>query len=126
MLLITEEIGRKLYEADQKFLASDNGDSTDQIVAKFFTPDGSATWYVTMGTPLDADGDPTTPEQAKDWHLFGFADLGDPDCAELGYVLLSQLEEIRGGFGLKVERDRYFTGSLAEIQASRRYNRSAA
>jgi hypothetical protein len=27
--------------------------------------------------------------------LFGFADLGDSQCAELGYTLLSQIAELR-------------------------------
>ena len=60
-------------------------------VVKFFTPDAQWTWYAS-----EFDGEDT---------FFGLA------CgfeAELGYFLLSELQAIRGAFGLPVERDRYF------------------
>ena len=119
MKLITKDIARKLHRADQKFLASKNGTTSDKIIVKFFTPWGAASWYIVSGTPLNSiNGEPCEPEDAKDWHLFGYANLGDPTCAELGYVLLSQLQEIRGQFGLTVERDMYFGNhTLAEVQS---------
>jgi hypothetical protein len=116
--LITKAIAAKLYAADQEFLAHQNRSGNDQpIVVKLFTPWASATWYVVTGTPLDSvNGEPCTPDKAQDWHLFAFCNLGDDQCAELGYVLLSQLEEIRGYAGLKVERDLYFNNqTLADV-----------
>lgn len=63
-------------------------------VVKLFTPDGSATWLITEG--YEEDGD---------LRMFGLCDLGSP---ELGYVMLSEIEDVRGGLGLPVERDLYF------------------
>jgi len=63
---------------------------------KLFTPDASATWFITETYP---EGD--------DIRLFGLMDpgLGDP---ALGYVMLSEIEDVRGKLGLSVERDLYF------------------
>ena len=58
---------------------------------KFFTPDSSWTWYVT-----EFDGNDT---------FFGLVDGLEK---ELGYFYLSELEDIRGPFDLKVERDIFF------------------
>jgi hypothetical protein len=67
----------------------------DPIVhVKFFTPDANATWFA-----LEFDGVD---------EFFGWACLGDPEMAELGYFSLSALQDIRGRFGLPVERDMYF------------------
>lgn len=74
-----------LYAQDGK------GDATVAYV-KFFTPDSSFTWYAT-------EFDPETGT------FFGLVDGLDK---ELGYFTLEQLENVRGKFGLPVERDRYF------------------
>jgi hypothetical protein len=119
MKLITKEIAAKLYAADQEFLAHQTRSDDDQpIIVKLFAPWAAATWYIVTGTPLDTvNGEPCKPDKAQDWHLFGFCNLGDDQCAELGYVLLSQLEELRGFAGLKVERDLYFNGhTLADVK----------
>ena len=115
MKLITKAISTKLHKADQAF--TETGETSKPVIVKFFTPWGAASWFIVSGTPLDAiNGEPCEPEQAKDWHLFGYCDLGIPDCAELGYVLLSQLQAIRGQFGLTVERDMYYgQHSLADV-----------
>ena len=114
MKLLTKAIAAKLHKAD---IANPPASASKDIVVKFFTPWNSATWYIVSGTPLDSiNGEPCEPENAKDWHLFGFCDLGDALNAELGYVLLSQLQAIRGQFGLTVERDMYYgQHSLAEV-----------
>jgi hypothetical protein len=128
MMLITKEIASKLKKADDAFVASEDGETTDEISLKLFAPWGAATWYIVRGTPLDSiNGEPVDdPADAKDWHLFGFANLGDPMCAELGYVLLSELESVNGPFGLKIERDRNYTGSLKEVMAKTYGERGAA
>ena len=51
---------------------------------KFFTPDSNWTWYATEFDDIDT--------------FFGLADGFEK---ELGYFLLSELENIRGPFGLK-------------------------
>ncbi len=70
-------------------------DSEDFMpVVKLFTPWGGSTWLL---TEIDADGDT----------MFGLCDLGQ-GCPELGYVSLSELEAVRGRFGLTIERDMHF------------------
>ncbi|TFH48543.1 MAG: DUF2958 domain-containing protein [Lysobacterales bacterium] len=133
MRLITKAVAVALAKADKAFVESEDGVTTDEIAVKFFNPCGAATWWIVRGTPLDehgeimmdAAGDPdySRPMEAADWHLFGFCDLGDRQCAELGYTLLSQLQEIRGPFGLGIERDRYFTGSLKAVMAGYGYGK---
>ena len=49
--------------------------------------------------------------------MFGYCHLGDDEMAELGYVMLSQLEELKLPFGLKVERDLYLPKDCDLIQA---------
>ena len=120
MMMITKEIAKRLKAADLAFVESDDGGTSDEIVVKFFNPLGAANWHIVSGTPLDAvngEADYET-ESPKDWHLFGFANLGDARCAELGYVLLSQLEEIKLPLGLGIERDiHYDSGSLKDLMA---------
>ncbi|MQB35430.1 DUF2958 domain-containing protein [Agrobacterium tumefaciens] len=65
-------------------------------VVKLFTLDAAATWLLTEAFP---EGD--------DIRLFGLCDLG-LGSPELGYVMLSEIEDVRGGLGLPVERDLYF------------------
>lgn len=102
MQLMTKEIEGQL-------LAADRDASADQkrIVVKYFTPDAQCTWFITEGQHTD-----------DDWLLFGFCDLGDPQMAELGYLMLSELEAIRGPLGLRVERDLHFESTLADVLRS--------
>lgn len=64
-------------------------------VIKLFTPDANATWLLTEIDPDDED------------LAFGLCDLG-LGMPELGSVRLSELDELRGPFGLPVERDLHF------------------
>jgi hypothetical protein len=65
-------------------------------VVKLFTPDAGCTWLLSELDPAYAD------------RAFGLCDLG-MGYPELGYVSLSELVSIRGGLGLPIERDLYFT-----------------
>jgi hypothetical protein len=58
---------------------------------KFFTPDAGWTWWAS-----EFDGEDV---------FFGLVHGAEK---ELGYFRLSDLRDIRGGFGLPVERDRHF------------------
>ena len=121
MNLMTKAIAAKLFANDQKVIES--GESPDEIVVKYFNPCGAQTWYMVSGTPLDAvNGEPVdNPDDAKDWHLFGFCNLGDDLNAELGYLLLSELEGTKLPAGLGIERDLYYDGhSLKQVQADTR------
>jgi hypothetical protein len=68
-------------------------------VLKVFNPYGGATWLI-------VESDPDEPDR-----LYGLCDLG-MGSPELGYVLRSEIEELRinlGGSKLPLERDAWFT-----------------
>lgn len=86
------------------------------VVAKFFTPDSSWTWYATECAAVDAEGNehPATFEPAEDYLFFGLV------CGfekEYGYFSLSELSSVRGPLGLNIERDLHFDGhTLADVE----------
>ena len=68
---------------------------------KLFTPDANWTWY-----PTEFDGDDL---------FFGLVSGNE---IELGYFALSELEGVRGVFGLPIERDLYYAPtSIKELEA---------
>ena len=89
MKLITKAIEAKLLKRVE--------DPTPAL--KLFCPWGAATWLI-------SEMDPENPDQ-----LFGLCDLG-MGSPELGYVSLKELTDLRGPFGLKVERDMYFVPTM--------------
>ncbi len=71
------------------------------MVVKFFTPDSDWTWYAS-----EYDG--------KEGLFFGWVDGFEQ---ELGYFLLSELQESRGPLGLPIERDIHFEPTrLSEVK----------
>jgi len=92
MKLITKAIEKatpKLYSNDEK-----TAEET-MVVAKFFNPYGSATWWM-------------TEYDSEQKLAFGYADLGF-GCPELGYFSIAEMEEIRvKPFDGKIERDIHF------------------
>jgi len=77
------------------------GDKAKATV-KFFCPWNYWTWYAT-------EYDPETGQ------FFGMVYGHEP---ELGYWSMAEIEEVRGPWGLKIERDRHFRPTtLAEIKA---------
>lgn len=91
--LITKEIEKKL---EKRPLYSTDGNTTAKSICKFFNPCGVGTWHVFEGQKL-ADGD---------WLFFGVACIRE---MEMGYFRLSDLQSLRLPFGMKVERDAYYT-----------------
>lgn len=90
MMLMTKAI----TAAAQKQYPLGSDLDKQKVVAKFFTPWGDWTWYV-------MNQDPKDPNYL--WGIVkGFA-------VEMGSFSLSELETVTGPFGLKVERDLYFT-----------------
>jgi len=64
---------------------------------KLFTPWTGWTWLLTEYDPAEN-------------LAFGFAyNSAMPDCAELGYIDIGELESVRGPFGLRIERDIHWT-----------------
>ena len=94
MKLITKEI-----EATLPPLYSQENVSDPVAVLKIFDPCGRCTFFILEGS-RQPDGDLL---------LFGFcrSALG-PDCDELGYASLRELESVRRPLGLGFERDLYF------------------
>lgn len=96
MMLLTKELRAKFPE-----LYANEDKEADQVkvIAKFFTPWTSWTWYAT-----EFDGDNI---------FFGFV-RGHEN--ELGYFSLQELESVTGPMGLRIERDLHFGGhTLAEV-----------
>ena len=93
MKLMTKEILKKL----PPLYSTDDKDPADiPVIVKYFDPTGRMTFYATEFDPESRT-------------LFGFmrSPLGE-DCDELGYASLDKFEEIKGRFGLGIERDLYF------------------
>jgi hypothetical protein len=96
MKLLTAEIIKKL---ERKPLYSTDGQKQAEVLVKFFTPWSNWTWYAVEGTK----------HENGDWEFFGLVDGLE---MELGYFFLSELQKLQGPGGLRVERDRYFQGTL--------------
>lgn len=96
MKLLTKALRKKLPALGE----TDNKDPKEvKVIVKFFDPTGSWTWYAT-----EFDGKDT---------FFGFVRGFDN---ELGYFSLSELESVKGKFGLGIERDLHFgKHSLKEV-----------
>jgi hypothetical protein len=100
MKLMTKAILNKIPK-----LYAQDGKGDDAIVhVKFFYPAGRRTWYAT-----EFDGNDI---------FFGYVLGNSPEDDELGYFSLSELQSVRGKFGLGIERDMYFgTKTLGEVKA---------
>jgi hypothetical protein len=98
MKLITKDLQRRLLqngEIRRKLDEEGEADPDFYPVVKLFTPDAACTWLLTELGPDEPD------------YAFGLCDLG-LGFPELGYVLISELESVRGRLGLPVERDLHF------------------
>tara|TARA_B100000900_G_scaffold304549_1_gene263153 strand:- start:2849 stop:3169 length:321 start_codon:yes stop_codon:yes gene_type:complete len=103
MQLLTKEILNKTPDI------SDGETKPEQvkITAKFFDPTGSFTWYLTEINKSDNDT------------CFGFVTSEFCPDGELGYFTISELEEVKGPFGLGIERDKFWTNkTLKEVMDS--------
>lgn len=70
------------------------GDTLEQkVVAKFFDPCGNLTWYLMNQDPAEPD------------YCWGIVEGHE---VEMGSFNLSALQNYRGGFGLGIERDKWF------------------
>ena len=97
MQLLTKEIETKF-----KKIGSQEKIEDPQIIAKFFDPVGSWTWYAT-----EYDQDTKT--------FFGLVHGWDK---ELGYFSLEELESVKGPLGLGIERDIHygFDNKISSVQ----------
>lgn len=81
--------------ANGRASAESNGGIDHQPVVKLFNPCGAATWLI-------SEIDPSDPDIA-----FGLCDLGF-GTPEMGSVSISEIESVKGPFGLGIERDLHF------------------
>lgn len=96
MKLITKAIEEKLAKRP---LYSTDGEKEKEVIVKFFNPYGAGRWYVCEGEKQE-DGD---------WLFFGLVELFEK---EWGYFTLSELMSIKTPFGLGIERDKGYKGTL--------------
>lgn len=86
MKLLTQEIKNKIPKLHETSEQED-----PRVYVKFFDPTGSWTWY-----GMEFDGEDT---------FYGYV---DGDYGEYGYFSLSELQSVKGAFGLGIERDIYW------------------
>lgn len=108
MKLVTKEI-EKLFEK-YPIGSQDGLGGNAKVIVKFFNPVGVGTWLITEGNKLENG----------DYEMFGYCHLGDDECAEFGYVYLSELENLQLPLGMKIERDVYMAKDCDLIQAMKR------
>ena len=108
MKLLTKAIETKFEKSHAG--TDTQGRRAEEILVKFFDPCGRGTWYV-----LEAEKGEY--EHGTDWRLYTYcvSPLGE-DCDEYGYVMLSELQSVRGRFGLGIERDIHFSGTMADVR----------
>jgi hypothetical protein len=86
-------VTKKIEECIPPLYANEQIKIQDQkVYVKFFTPWTNWTWWATEGEKTE-DGD---------WRFFGVVEGQE---TETGYFMLSELAEVTGPYGLKIERD---------------------
>jgi len=103
MKLLTAAVIKQL-EANP--LYSTEKKNVTPVLVKLFAPWNGYTLYVIEGERV------TNEDGSIDWKLFGLVTGLNED--ELGYTMLSELESVRGRFGLKIERDMHFAGMMLD------------
>jgi len=94
-MLMTKELEKTLNKYP---IGSQDGKGMDaKVVVKYLNPCGAGTWLITEGEK----------QENGDWLLFGYCHIFE---WEWGYVMLSELENVKLPFGLTIERELYVTG----------------
>ena len=115
MKLLTKEIINKLETT--KYNREELTPNDAPVLVKFFNPVGGGTWYALEGEKIiDGYEDARTGELKDDWVFYGFVDLGNPDYAEYGEFLYSELLDYKGDWGLGIERDMHYSGTNKDIK----------
>jgi len=91
MKLLTQDLLTRFQQVGRQ---EDNQDPL--VIAKFFNPTGSGTWYATEYNPQDKT-------------FFGYVSIFNDWNDEWGYFSLIELESLKGPFSLGIERDIYFS-----------------
>ena len=105
MKLMTKELEK---EFEKYPLGSQDGLlGQAKVIVKFFNPMGVGTWFITEAEK----------QENGDYEMFGYCHLGDDELAEFGYVMLSELQAIKGPLGMGIERDLYLSKDCTLIEA---------
>lgn len=95
MILLTKSLEKRFAEI------GDQADAEDPIiVAKFFNPAGTGTWYAVS-------------YDSNERIFFGYVSIFGDYCDEWGYFSLDELQSFKGPFGLGIERDLFWTEKKA-------------
>ncbi len=98
MKLLTKEIISKFESYP---IGSQDGKGLEaEVLVKYFNPCGSGTWLI---TEAEREGD--------DWRLFAYCRIHE---WEWGYLMLSDLQNLRLPFGLTIERDIHMNGKYVK------------
>lgn len=100
MKLLTKEIEEKF--AKTPLYSTDEQGMNAEVLVKYFNPCGSESWLITEAEKQDNG----------DYLLYGYCHIHE---WEWGYVLLSELKNIKLPFGLTIERDLYSKGTVFEL-----------
>jgi Protein of unknown function (DUF2958) len=106
MELMTQELSEQLPP-----LYTTEHDNDPMVICKFFTPWADWTWYVIEGEAAEYE-DGGDFHWHSDYLFFGWVRSLD---SELGYFRLSELQSIRGPYGLTIERDLSFEPTRLSI-----------
>ena len=90
MKLLTQELVDRFQQIGRQ---EDKSDPI--IIAKFFNPTGAGTWYATEYNPSDKT-------------FYGYVSIFGDWNDEWVYFSLTELESLKGPYGLGIERDIYF------------------
>jgi len=91
MKLLTQDLLKRFEQ-----VGSQEDKSDPLVIAKFFNPTGASNWYATEYDP-------------KNKMFFGYVSIFNDDNDEWGYFSQTELESLKGPFGLGIERDIYFS-----------------
>ena len=108
MKLLTKEL-EEIF-AKYPLGSQENLGGKAKVIAKFFNPVGVGTWLI-----LEAD-----KLENGDYEMYGYANLGDDEMAEFGYVNLSELQNLKLPLGLTIERDLYMPKDINITEAIER------
>lgn len=104
MKLLTKQLRERFERIERTMKPTADGKEDPPVIAKFFQPWGSWTWYATE----------YHPEHCEGGAFFGLVDGLD---LELGYFALAELESVQGPAGLRIERDLWWKEKpLSEVQ----------
>ena len=105
MKLLTKKQRERLLANGRKMAERDISGEVWPVV-KLFTPDAGATWLLAWLDHTDTDV------------AWGLCDLG-VGCPEIGTVMLSEIEAVRGRLGMPVERDLHFKADKSLLDYAR-------